>query len=153
MLDCTAVTTHLFKHSRLCYWSMFITVFGVGSGHSSALSPGSRSPLSSTISKSGSGCCSPRLAWSGPATAGAAELAETESKLFNDNDDLDKHNNNALQHSKTLQRFVRQLRQSSLIFKCCNNLLDVLNNLSEDFSKNFLSWINWKKWQWKKVWE
>ena len=26
--------------------------------------------------------------------AGSAELAETESKLFNDNDDLDKHNKN-----------------------------------------------------------
>ena len=35
-----------------------------------------------------------RLAQSGPATAGSAELAETESKLFNDNDDLDKHNKN-----------------------------------------------------------
>ena len=63
-------------------------------GQVAAVSPGSSAPLISVSSP-----FLPRLrlqppAWSGPATAGAAELAETESKLFNDNDDLDKHNNN-----------------------------------------------------------
>ena len=40
--------------------------------------------------------------------AGSAELAETESKLFNDNDDLINTTKTTLQHSKTLQRIILQ---------------------------------------------
>ena len=50
--------------------------------------------------------------WSGPAAAaantGSAELAETESKLFNDNDDLEKHYNNVSSVLKdTFQSMIR----------------------------------------------
>ena len=86
----------------LCYWSMFIRVFG-GSGQVTALHCSlPRVPHYWAPCRCQPTQCPPfLLPWlrqqhrpPGRATAGSAELAETESKLFNDNDDLDKHNKN-----------------------------------------------------------